>query len=214
MTKLIIYIVIALIFIFPSCEELQQKNKAVTDGKKQTEFDITEFDCDSIYPNKGYCLTLTQFDSTVSEYEEDYNTIFTLSKNRSLIFSDSIHNAYQYIDYKDFNGDGIKDILIQNRTGARSNWSYNLYLVDILKDKIKRVSGFEEILNPNYLPDIDIIDNYVLSGKNYTQFYKIQGDSIREFDIQIEDDLADSLVYQQRHSEALKQNMKILGTNR
>jgi len=49
------------------------------------------------------------------------------------------------------------------------------------------IKGFEEIKNPSYIPNHNLIDNYVNSGKNWTSFYKIQGDSIKDFDIVVYD---------------------------
>lgn len=177
-----------------SCNSGQQKkHKSATDNRAETEFETTEFIYDTIDPNKGYKITLTKFDTT-------YNTVFTLTKNNKIVFSDSIHNAYQNAEFEDFNGDKVKDIKIQNMSSARSNWTYNLYLVDTLNDKLRKVKGFEQIPNPRYLAEYNIIDNYVLSGKIWTGFYKIQGDTIIDFDIQIEDDLSDSSLYEQKRN--------------
>lgn len=98
-------------------------------------------------------------------------------------------------------------------SSARSNWTYTLYLVDTLYDKLKKVRGFEQIPNPNYLAKYDIIDNYVLSGKNWTSFYKIQGDTIIDFGISIEDDLSDNSLYEQKRMNAIKRILKKIREN-
>ena len=152
----------------------------------------TEIICDTVYKNKGYKLTLALFDTT---NEDETNTVFTLSKlingQYEQIFFDSIFNKVPEVHFTDFNNDKIKDILIQNISDVRSNWTYYLYLVDTARDKLKRIKGFEEIKNPNYLPQYNLIDNYVMSGRNWTSFYKIIGDSIKDFDIVIYDDQTD-----------------------
>jgi hypothetical protein len=56
-----------------------------------------------------------------------------------------------------------------------------LYLVDLKKDKLTKIKGFEEIKNPNYLPEYHLIDCSVMSGRDWTSFYKIQGDSVKDF---------------------------------
>lgn len=50
-----------------------------------------------------------------------------------------------------------------------------------MNDKLTRVKGFEEIKNPSYLAEYDLIDNYVSSGVDYTNFFKLIGDSVRSF---------------------------------
>lgn len=45
--------------------------------KVDNKFETTEFDCDTIYPKKRYKITLTKFDTLVSEYDTIYNTFFT-----------------------------------------------------------------------------------------------------------------------------------------
>ena len=65
------------------------------------------------------------------------------------IFSDSIFNTVQEVGFTDFNNDGIKDILVQNISDVRSNWTYYLYLVDTAQNKLKKIKGFEEIKNLN-----------------------------------------------------------------
>lgn len=212
MTKLTFFSILG---FATSCNSGYNKgHKSDTDNLMKTKFETTEFICDTVYANKGYKITLTKFGTTVPEYDTTYNTIFTLRKNNVLLFSDSIHNAYQDVRFEDFNGDWVKDILVQNMSSAKSNWTYTLYLVDTLNDRLTKVKGFEGIPNPNYLADYDIIDNYVLSGKNWTGFYKIQDDTIIGFDIQIEDDLSDSNLYEQEHKKAIEQIMKKIKNKR
>ena len=175
-----------------------------TSGKNND--DNFEIICDSIYKNKGYKLSLSVFDSS-SDDENIPNTLFTLSKFRNgkylPIFSDSIFNSVQSISFVDFNNDKVKDILVQNYSDVRSNWSYHLYLININKDKLKKVKGFETIRNPNYLPQYGLIDNYVLSGTNWTNFYKITGDSIKDFNMIIYDNQNENGVYNREYQRAI-----------
>lgn len=166
----------------------------------------TEIDCDTVYKNKGYKITLTTF-NTVSDDETKPNTIFVLSKilneQHLTIFSDSIYNSFQVVRFDDFNNDNVKDILVQNFSDVRSNWTYYLYLVDTAQNKLKKIKGFKEIKNPNYLPQYNIIDNYVSSGTDWTSFYKIQGDTIKDFDIVIYDDHTDTGTYDRDYKKAV-----------
>jgi hypothetical protein len=87
----------------------------------------------------------------------------------------------------DYSSDGIKDILIQNSSDARSNWTFYLYVFDPSTGEIKKIQGFEFIKNPSYVSQFDLIDNLVMSGRNWTSFFKISGDTIIDFDIVLYD---------------------------
>lgn len=64
------------------------------------------------------------------------------------------------------------------------------------------------IPNPNYLPQYDLIDNQVLSGRNWTSFYKIIGDSIKDFDIVIYDDEKDNSSYKVEYQKAINKILR------
>lgn len=174
-------------------------------------FETTEINCDSIYPSKNYKIKLLKFD-TLESYE-NINTIFELRKGNNIVFSDSIHNRNQYIKFEDYTGDKVKDILINYESSARSNWTFTLYLLDTLKDQVKKIRGFEEIPNPRYLSKFDLVDCYALSGINWTSFYKIQNDTIIDLGIQIEDDLMTNK-YEVEYKKAIKKIMKKLKSSK
>jgi hypothetical protein len=165
-----------------------------------------EIICDSVYKNKGYKISLRTFDST-SEDETKPNTIFSLYKltdNRySLIYKDSIYSDFQDVKFQDFNKDKVKDILIENVSDVRSNLTYNLYIVDTVHDKLKKIKGFNEIKNPNYLPQYNLIDNYVMSGTIWTNFYKIKGNRVKDFGITIYDDQTTDGKYEHAYKKAI-----------
>ncbi|MGN6353315.1 MAG: XAC2610-related protein [Parafilimonas sp.] len=205
-----------LIFTLTDCTNNGQQYISVQDGSskklektpdKEESFGKTEIVCDTVYKNKGYKITLTLFD-TANEGEATPNTLFTFSKqtNKEYVpfFSDSIFNNVQEVHFADFNNDGIKDILVQNISDVRINWTYYLYLVDTLQNKLKKIKGFEEIKNPNYLPQYNLIDNYVMSGQNWTSFYKIEDDSIKDFKIIIYDNQTKDGSYRRGHEKAIQ----------
>ena len=80
-------------------------------------------------------------------------------------------------------------------------------LVDTTQNKLKKIKGFEEIKNPNYLPQYNLIDNYVMSGQIWTSFYKILGDSVKDFDIVIHDDQIDNGHYVREYKKAINSIM-------
>lgn len=171
--------------------------------------EIVEINCDSIYKDKGISIKLIPLDTNkINEPENKF--VFIVIKQKkgqsSEIFRDTIESTVQEVKFADFNNDNIKDILIQNISDVRSNWTYNLYIFDKNIDLIKKIKGFEEIKNPNYLPKYDLIDNMVMSGRNWTSFYKIVGDSIKDFEIVIYDgeDENGKVTYDADYKKAIK----------
>lgn len=167
--------------------------------------------CDSIYLNKNYHVTLATLDST-NEDDSTPNTLFSVSrlsgKQYLQVFSDSIFSKTGNVEFADFNNDHIPDILVQNISDVRSNWTYYLYLVDTINNRIKKIEGFEGIKNPVYLPQYDLISNYVMSGKTWTSFYKIHGDTIKDFDIVIYDNQANDSSYDRDYRKAIQSILK------
>ena len=102
-------------------------------------------------------------------------------------------------------------MLFKNISDLRSNWTYNLYLVDLKKDKLKKIKGFNEIKNPHYLPKYNIIDNEVMSGRIWTSFYQIKGDTIKNFRYEIyrgEDENRNPDTYEEDYKHTLNQILK------
>lgn len=86
--------------------------------------------------------------------------------------------ANDNISREDYNGDGIKDILIFSETGGRGgNAYYYLFLINPKTKKIVRVKNFEKIVNPEYNQKYKVIASYGLSGSNYYSIYKISKDN-------------------------------------
>jgi len=192
-----------------SIADTSKKIDTTLNKKNKDDFETTEINCDTVYFGKGYKLTLKKFDST-NEDETKFNTVFSFQKSTngqySEIFRDSIFNKVQNVELEDFNNDKIKDILVQNFSDVRSNWTYYLYLVDTTHDSLKKIKGFEKIKNPSYVSKYDLIDNYVVSGTNWTSFYKITGDTVFDFEIVIYADpsLENDSKYDRDYKKAIK----------
>jgi hypothetical protein len=175
--------------------------------KQKDDFDTSRIICDSVYPNKGYWITLVAIDSETIEGLKP-NTIFIFDKiangNRVQIFRDSIYSRMREVRFEDFNGDKIKDIRVQNYSDVRSNLSYFLYLIDTANNSLKKIKGFEEIKEPRYIPKYNLIDNYVTSGRNWTNFYKIKSDSVFDFGILVQEPaLNETSTYDRDYKRAL-----------
>lgn len=198
-TKL--FFILTLIATITSCDNVErnkQSSKIDTARGNQNRLtnnttdnsEIVEINCDTIYKDKGISIRLVPLDRKTNN-EPENTFIFLVFKKQNgkqaEIFRDTIESTVLEVEFADFNNDNVKDILIQNFSDVRSNWTYNLYIVDRNLDLIRKIKGFEEIKNPNYLPKYDLIDNMVASGRNWTSFYKIVGDTIKDFNIVIYD---------------------------
>lgn len=179
-----------------SCQKYQETKKSAskaTDTLRTVKQEIAAKNsvdekiiiCDSVYPNKNYKIVLKHFSDERSYEENDKNTVFTFNKKINgkykELFRDSIESHDGDYEFQDFNGDNIKDILIQNISDVRSNRTYYLYLVDLKNDRLTKVRNFNQIKNPHYLPQHDLIDNEVMSGRKWTSFYRIKKDTIYDF---------------------------------
>ena len=153
-----------------------------------TASDTILIDCDSIFKNKGYQIQLITFNPlNILDFKKN-NAVFNLINETEIIYSDSIFTRVSQIEFQDFDKDGIKDILIQNISDVRSNWTYNLYLADLQNNKIEKIKEFNEIKNPKLNNELNIIESYVISGTNYTEFYKLEPNyTVRKYDILIYD---------------------------
>ncbi|MGC4034802.1 MAG: hypothetical protein QM764_02500 [Chitinophagaceae bacterium] len=187
-----------------------QEHKRAEDSlinKLENKIDTTEIICDSIYKKKGYKLIIEKLFDSHSYDENDFNAIFIFSKlingKYEAIFKDSILSHDVNIKFEDFNNDKIKDILIENISDVRSNLTYYLYIIDLTHDKLKKVKGFNEIKNPNYLPEYNLIDNYVLSGSIWTSFYEIKNNKVIDYGITIYDDQKDDGKYERDYKKAI-----------
>lgn len=211
MSKLILFISGVLTLIM-CCKGLGQ-TMALGSKIHLTEppIETIEMNCDSIYPQKGYKITLTSFDTTLED-ETVPNSLFTLSRFSNgqylPVFSDSIFSSFREIDFADFDNDGVPDILVQNISDVRSNHTYYLYLVDTVQNKLKKINGFQAIKNPNYLPQYNLITSYVMSGKIRTSFYKIKDAAVKDLGIIIYDNQTDDGAYEKSYRRAVRSILK------
>lgn len=162
--------------------------------------------CDSIYKNKGITIKLKNFDTETDGYNDEKNSILIISQKinnkSSVLVKDSIFSSAQKIEFQDFNYDGIKDILIQNISDVRSNWTYNLYLYNSKTSDFIKIIGFEEIKNPTYNVKYNIVESYAASGQDWVSFYKIKKNRIYDYGITIVDDHGKN--FEKEYQKAIK----------
>lgn len=193
MTKHILLILLFPILVFAQNKEVKKVN------------------CDLIYKEKGYSVSL-EFDPKDQIF---LNVLFTFSRKingkEKILHQEKLHSQFQNVEFIDFNGDGIKDILVENTSDVRSNLTYNLFIVDFKNQKLRKIEGFEEIKNPNYLEKYDLIDCLVMSGRNWTSFYKIEGNKVKDFGYirkDGEDENGKDLEYDKNYNRTLAKILK------
>ena len=152
----------------------------------QNSFSQTKiYQCDSIYHKKGYIVSLTNIKNSDDENESKNNIIFTFYKKqknkKTIIYQENLYSHFNNVEFKDFNGDNIKDILVEYVSDVRSNLHYHLFLVDLKKNKLIKIINFNKIKNPEYLKKYNLVSNLVMSGRNWTGFYKIENNRVKDF---------------------------------
>lgn len=158
---------------------------------------------DSIYPKEKILISL----NGVKDFKNEApGYLLTVYKNRKIILKDRVYSKVGEIRFEDFNGDGIKDLLIQNISDVRSNWTYYLYIFDNRNKTFKKVLDFESVKNPEYNPKYRWIESYVVSGTNYLSFYKIIGNKVKDLNYTIHD--TESVNFEQEYKKAVKKLIK------
>ena len=150
---------------------------------------ITAVNADTIFNNKGFTVELQS--TLEEEHENELNSILRIKKGEEIVFADSIFSSTQELKFIDINSDGEHDILVQNISDVRSNWTYNLYLVNSQTNSFTKVPAFSKIKNPRL--NNGLIESYVISGTNYYQFYELTDEpEVFQHDILLYDDHSDS----------------------
>jgi len=152
-----------------------------------------------IYPfkNKSYVLAIQYGinDRETAQGLRTSNIYFGLEDKKidKILWKDQIDLRLinNNITYEDYNGDGTKDLLIFEDTGARGgNSFYNLYLINPKKHTLTKVKDFDKIVNPSYNKKYKVIVSYGLTGTNNYQLYRLDkkltpyeiGDSFEDTD--------------------------------
>ena len=165
-----------------------------------------EVRCDSIYKNKEILVKIINFDNEKDGYDEEKNSILIIEQNlkakKSILVKDSIFSKVQKIEFVDFNNDKIKDILVQNISDVRSNWTYYLYLYNPKNNSFKKVKDFEKIKNPKYNSKQNIVESYVVSGQDWVGFYKIKDYKALDLKTEIIDDHGKN--FEKEYNKAIK----------
>ncbi len=85
-------------------------------------------------------------------------------KNGKIILSDTIDFPYPSLSLVDYNFDGVKDLVIQKSSSARSVPTYYIYLIDLKVKNLKRILEFEDINDPTPRKEDSVIVGLSLYG--------------------------------------------------
>ncbi|MFN7600628.1 MAG: XAC2610-related protein, partial [Bacteroidota bacterium] len=186
-TNLIIWTVLSL----SSCG--QRNDTGYIQDQPRLHADTLMINCDSVFSEVGYYIQLITFDSLLNNQG---NSILVFGQRnqggQEQIYLDTLYSKVGQVEFRDFNQDDIKDVLVQNESDARSNWTYNLFLTDLKGRTLTMVQGFDQVKNPSLNSDLQIIESHVNSGTNYIEFYKlVNRDSIFKYDILVYDSMDD-----------------------
>jgi hypothetical protein len=205
-------LIILLTFAFIACsQQHKQTSEAVTKlrSKKSDKY----FKKVTLFNDSSYIFTLTTIDTTdsydtdkptavINLYHIHLNTVDTLINDSLFCRNSRMAEPELEIEFKDYNFDGVKDILIPRGSDPRENHGFHLYLVNSKSKMLNYVKGFEEIGNPKVDTVNKLIESFVLSGQNFYKFYSINKqnkliDLGHEVDLDFDEN--DSL----RHAKAL-----------
>jgi hypothetical protein len=129
----------------------------------------------TVFNDNSYRIKLTTGNTNSSA--EENNVVLSLVKKeggkQTLLLNDSLFCQRTYIRWKDFNNDSHEDLMLFRASSARSNWTYYLYVTDPINKTFRRIHGFEEIANPEFVKGDNVITSYTLTGKSYYSFYRI-----------------------------------------
>lgn len=196
-----------LVFYLVSCNGMVDKKQGTSrehEAKKCTELES----CDSLfYHQNGLILCLEKLKKMDRLDKPNYVFKAVIESGDSCmeVYSDSVYSRTGELRLEDYNNDGIADILIQCESDVRSNWTYNLYLVNSDDLEINKVKNFPGVKNPKSKPKYGLVESYVVSGKNYYHYFKIEGDSsICKFDTIIYDDI-DSKEPDNKHDSIIRE---------
>ena len=188
----------------------------LSNAQDESSIDTLKINCDSIYAKKGFSILHITYDKEVQDgYLDEKNSVFIFRKTENgiikEIYRDTIFSRVQEINFEDFNNDKVKDILVQNISDVRSNYTYILYLVNPKNYTLTKIKGFEEIKNPFYNSEYNIVESRVSSGTDYTAFYKIIKTHVYDYKIYVDDNHEENNNYDEEYDKALK---KILQKNK
>ena len=177
-------LLVILLLVFCSCKQ-KTNNKVLKPSLKRVEAKYPIDTAKAIYYGSLILFNDTAYRLNIrmdSGDEAKGNAILTLKQiqnGKTLILTkDRIFSQNGgYVQFADFNNDGIKDILVFYSDGARANPRFHLYLINNKLHRLIPVKGFEELTNAEFDSKNNIITSLGLSGTDYYSFYRITSEN-------------------------------------
>lgn len=110
--------------------------------------------------------------------EREINANLKIFRNDRIVLSNSLSCSMADVTAKDMNGDGFKDLLVYEGSGARSNQRYNLYIYQKEKRNYKRIKGFNLWPNMNTTEIRGVISSMALTGTVEYKFFRITSSGV------------------------------------
>ncbi|NOQ71226.1 MAG: hypothetical protein GQ574_04460 [Crocinitomix sp.] len=127
--------------------------------------------CDTLYPGEN--ITVQLWTNYSDKIYNGPNSEFVFLKDEEIVYRDSVYSFVQRFEFEDYNSDGVKDVLIQQYSDVRSNWTYNLYLIDTSLYVPEHIHEFSQIKNPHLNSTKDTITSYIISGDIYYKEFQL-----------------------------------------
>ena len=142
-----------------------------------------------------------------SELEnEKPNCVLRAGYQGQINLVDSISSMFPSIDLKDFNADGVKDIVVMHNSGARANVTNYLYIVHDSEPYLRKILNFESVVNPKMEKDFNVISSMMLTSETCYKFFRVSKDELISLDTTFCES-PDSLVW---NSSTLESMSKLL----
>lgn len=98
-----------------------ESSKVVIDTKETIRADTTF----EIFNDPDYSATFKTFKPANPDEEAHFGVLTLTYKQETILLNDTLEFFQPILQLKDFNNDGIKDILILYSSSARSNWTHS-----------------------------------------------------------------------------------------
>lgn len=109
------------------------------------------------------------------------NVEIAVVSNRGRTAIDTVVSMFSTIDLRDMNFDKVRDLLVSYTSGARTNTTYHLYLVQLSKN-LTKAQNFEDIVNPKLDQNLNVITELRLTSQNCYRFHRLTDEQIISLD--------------------------------
>ncbi|MBF9254360.1 hypothetical protein I2I11_13725 [Pontibacter sp. 172403-2] len=128
-----------------------------------------------------------------------------LFRDNEVIMTDSVSSSMLYIEFRDMDSDGYKDLLVYHDSGTRSNETYNLYLFRNNNNSFRKVQGFSEWPNIRKTEVKGVLAACILTGVVHYRFFQLKNSGeLINLNISVTDSLLNDKAYNNGLKEAKK----------